>query len=207
MDNKTKEEMMEAKYPEDILFMLKALADESRLALLRILAQGECNVGDLAERMELTEPTISHHLTRLRESGLVTLRMAGTARYYRVNQSGLARFKILAAEIEKAPVRPSREPDDKSWIAALGWDEYDSQVLRDYTREKRLTSLPNKQKKTLVILRWIATLFEHDRLYSEAEVNEVLKSVYAADYVSLRRDLIDVGHLRREKNGDKYWKV
>lgn len=191
---------------EDILEMLKALADESRLALLRILQQGECNVGDLAAKLSLTEPTVSHHLARLRETGLVSLRMEGTQRFYRINEAGLARFKRLAAQIEQTPERPVVESDDKSWIDALEMDEAGRKVLRDYTHGGRLTRLPNKRAKTLFILRWLATLFEHDRLYSEAEVNEVLKSVYAEDYVSLRRDLIDIGYLRREKSGDRYWK-
>jgi hypothetical protein len=197
---------MKTLYNEDILEMLKALADQSRLALLRILQQSECNVGDLAVKLNLTEPTVSHHLARLRETGLVSLRMAGTQRLYRVNEAGLARFKRLAAHIEQSQDRPAPVPDDKSWIDALEMDEADRKVLRDYTHGRRLVRLPNKRGKTVVILRWLATLFEHDRLYSEAEVNEVLKSIYAEDYVSLRRDLIDIGFLRREKSGDRYWK-
>jgi hypothetical protein len=196
---------MTTPFIEDILPMLKALADESRLALVRILQSGERNVGDLATKLDLTDPTVSHHLTRLREAGLVSLRMEGTQRFYRLNEAGLARFKRLALEIERTTERPMPEPDDQSWIAALGWEPEDQQVLRDYTRSRRLTHLPNKRKKTLVILRWLATLFESDRLYNEGEVNEVLKKVYAEDYVSLRRDMVDAGHLRREKNGTKYW--
>jgi DNA-binding transcriptional ArsR family regulator len=61
--------------------MLKALADDSRLALLRLLNEGERTVGDLARQVDLGEPTVSHHLSRLREAGLVTLRMAGNQRF------------------------------------------------------------------------------------------------------------------------------
>jgi DNA-binding HxlR family transcriptional regulator len=196
---------MPTTYTEDILDMLKALADESRLALLRILNNQETNVGDLARLLDLTEPTISHHLARLREAGLVSLRMEGTQRFYRLNPSGLGRFKRLAGQIEKTPERPSAAPVDHSWIAALGWEDADQQILREYTSGPRLTHLPNKRKKTEVVLRWLATLFSPDRIYSEAEVNEVLKSVYADDYVSLRRDLIDFRYLRREPGGSKYW--
>jgi hypothetical protein len=35
----------------------------------------------------------------------------------------------------------------------------------------------------------------------------VLKSVYEADFVSLRRDLVDFGYLRRERGGGKYWRT
>ena len=196
---------MEINKKETILQMLKALADDSRLTLLQLLNQGERSVGDLAEQVNLGEPTVSHHLARLREVGLVSLRMAGTQRFYRVNASGLALFKQLAAEIEQTQPLPAPVAADDEWIAALGWSAEDQQVLREHTQGRRLTRLPSKQKKTLVILRWLATLFEPECFYSEAEVNTVLKAVYAEDYVSLRRDLVDYGYLRRERGGGKYW--
>lgn len=196
---------MEAKTQELLLNMLKALADDSRLALLRILHEHEYTVGDLAEKVRLSEPTVSHHLARLREVGLVTLRMAGNQRFYRANNGGIARFKRLVGEIEQAPRAPDVPISDDSWIAALSWDAWDLDVLRDHTLNRQLTHIPSKQKKLLVILRWLATLFEPDRLYTEPEVNAILKAVYETDFVSLRRDLVDFGYLRRERGGGKYW--
>ena len=190
---------------EQVLEMLKALAHESRLALMRLLNEGERTVGDLAEKIKLGEPTVSHHLAKLRAAGLVTLRMAGNQRYYRIHANGLARFKQLVAVIEQFPPQPEPVEDDFGWIAGLGWEAEDQQVLRDYTSFGVLTHLPTKQKKTLVILRWLATLFQPDMLYSEQEVNALLKAVYAEDFVSLRRDLVDFGYLRRERGGGKYW--
>jgi hypothetical protein len=198
---------MNERYRENILEMLKALADESRLSLLRLLNEREYTVGELAGCVNLGEPTVSHHLSRLRNVGLVTLRMAGSQRFYRVNESGLARFKRLAAEIEQMPPAPEPVEADNSWIEALGpeWSEEDRQVLCAHTVNGQLVHLPNKEKKRNVILRWLATLFEPDRRYTETEVNEVLKPVYEEDYVALRRDLIDMGYLRRERGGGRYW--
>ncbi|MEZ4670880.1 MAG: metalloregulator ArsR/SmtB family transcription factor [Anaerolineae bacterium] len=188
-----------------LLNALKALADESRLSVLQLLNEREHSVGDLAARVELTEPTVSHHLARLREAGLVTLRMAGNQRFYRLNQAGLKNFKKLVGSIEQASATTVAKTSDQRWIDELGWDEEDLQVLRDYTQDKQLTTLPAKQKKLKVILRWLATLFEADKLYTEPEVNTILKSAYAPDFVSLRRDLVDFGYLRRERNGSQYW--
>jgi predicted transcriptional regulator len=196
---------MENHYLDQLHFLLKALADVSRLTLLRFLHEREHTVGELSERIGLGEPTVSHHLSRLREAGLVSLRMAGNQRYYRVNDTGLAKFKRLAAEIEQLPATFSRVVSDNAWIAALGWEEEDQKVLRDYTMNGKLTRLPSKQKKTMVILRWLATLFQPDKMYTEKEVNTVLEEVYSRDYISLRRDLVDYGYLRREKGGGKYW--
>jgi hypothetical protein len=198
---------MDARTQDPIMDKLKALSDESRLTLLRLLNIQEHTVGDLAAKIDLGEPTVSHHLSRLREAGLVTLRMAGNQRFYRINPSGLAKFKQMAEEIEKFPPQPdpSACADEDAWIAALGWDAYDQEVLRDHTSCGILTSWPSKHKKLLVIIRWLATLFEPDRMYSEGEVNAVLKPIYAEDYISLRRDLVDLGYLRRERGGGKYW--
>jgi hypothetical protein len=196
---------MEANSREPLLDILKALADDSRLAMLRILHEQEYTVGDLAEKVRLSEPTVSHHLARLREVGLVTLRMAGNQRFYRANNGGIARFKRLVGEIEQTPRTPEVPVSDDSWIAALSWDAWDLDVLRDHTSNRQLTHIPSKQKKLLVVLRWLATLFEPDRLYTEPEVNAILKAVYEPDFVGLRRDLVDFGYLRRERGGGKYW--
>ncbi|NMC80148.1 MAG: winged helix-turn-helix transcriptional regulator, partial [Chloroflexi bacterium] len=131
--------------------MLKALADDSRLTLLRILNTGETPVGELAVKLDLSEPTISHHLAKLRESGLVTLRMAGNQRFYRVNETGLARFKRLVMEIEKTSPAPEQTASDHAWIRELGWSAADQQVLRDYTEGQKLVRLPSKRGKTQVI--------------------------------------------------------
>jgi len=197
---------MAAQSLDELLPMLKALADESRLALMWQLYRAEHTVGDLAERVNLSEPTVSHHLSKLREVGLVSLRMAGNQRFYRVNGVGLEKFKRLIAEIEQlSPELDDVVTSDNEWIAALGWDEEEQEVLREYTVNGKLIRIPAKQKKWLVVLRWLATLFEADKLYTEPEVNAILKQAYEHDFVSLRRDLIDFGYLRRERGGGKYW--
>ncbi len=185
--------------------MLKALADDSRLAILRLLNQHEYAVSELAQATSLTDPTVSHHLARLREAGLVSLRMAGNQRYYRVNDEGLVLFKQMAGQIELTPPDPALDVSDDRWIAELGWDVQDQQVLKEHTHNGRLVSLPNKLKKTIVILRWVATLFEPGKYYSEPDVNTILKEIYAWDYVSLRRDLVAMGYLEREAGGARYW--
>ena len=62
-----------------------------------------------------------------------------------------------------------------------------------------------KQKNRLVVLREIAKRFETRRTYSEKEVNQVLKYVYAADYATIRRQLIEYGFMDRTPDGREYW--
>ncbi len=59
---------------QNLLRFFKALADESRLKIIGILASQECSVEELAVLLELKEPTISHHLTKLKQLELVRMR-------------------------------------------------------------------------------------------------------------------------------------
>lgn len=61
---------------------LKALAHESRLMILCILAEGEKSVSELEDILQLRQPTVSQQLARLRADGLVSTRRDGKAIYY-----------------------------------------------------------------------------------------------------------------------------
>ena len=61
---------------------LKALAHESRLMILCILAEGEKSVSELEDILSLRQPTVSQQLARLRADGLVSTRRDGKAIYY-----------------------------------------------------------------------------------------------------------------------------
>jgi DNA-binding transcriptional ArsR family regulator len=63
---------------------LKALAHESRLMMLCILAEGEKSVSELEQELGLRQPTVSQQLARLRADGLVTTRRDGKTIYYTV---------------------------------------------------------------------------------------------------------------------------
>jgi predicted transcriptional regulator len=190
-----------------VLERIRALADENRLLLLSWLHQGEMNVGTLATRLNLSEPTVSHHLTKLREAGFVTLRADGTQRIYSINASGMTALKRA---LDQLPALVQEQPkSDDSWIDALPaeFSADERKQLRDMTHNGRLKQLPNlrtRRQKAYLVLRWLASRFEPDVRYSEKQVNAVLKSVHD-DFASLRRYLIEFGYLRRERDGGAYW--
>jgi ArsR family transcriptional regulator len=67
--------------------VFKALADPARVRLLSLIASapgGEACVCDLVESLDLSQPTISHHLRLLLEAGLVDRERRGTWAYYRL---------------------------------------------------------------------------------------------------------------------------
>ena len=86
---------------------------------------------------------------------------------------------------------------------AITEEEY-GKVIATYFRDGRLTNMPARQKRKLMILRHIAETFAADTQYSEPEVNDKLAGFFS-DYVSLRRYLIEYGFLERTRDGSRYW--
>jgi DNA-binding transcriptional ArsR family regulator len=72
---------------------IDALAHPGRRALLRLVLDRELGVGELAERIGLSQPAASQHLKVLRDAGLVRGRVAGRRRLYRVDLEGLERLR------------------------------------------------------------------------------------------------------------------
>ena len=64
--------------PDDVAEIMAALASPSRLEIVRLLANGELDVGEIAHQLGATVATTSHHLGPLRRAGLVISRRDGT---------------------------------------------------------------------------------------------------------------------------------
>jgi DNA-binding transcriptional ArsR family regulator len=65
------------------------LAEPNRRRILDVLQPRECSVGQLVERLELSQPAVSKHLRVLREAGLVDVRVDAQRRLYRVRPEPL----------------------------------------------------------------------------------------------------------------------
>src|SRR3954447_17317427 len=97
-------EPLSAHAAERIAPLLKALADPVRLRLLSLVAShadGEACVCDLNDAFELSQPTISHHLKVLHESGLLDRSKRGVWVYYRVRRAALADLGALIGDVAK----------------------------------------------------------------------------------------------------------
>ena len=68
----------------------KALADETRQKIMRLVCCQWLSVNEIVEQLNVTQPTVSHHLAILRESGLVEVREEGKQTFYSLNQSKIA---------------------------------------------------------------------------------------------------------------------
>lgn len=81
--------------------ILKALADETRLRILQLLAAGELCVCELMAVLDLPQSTVSRHLSYLKNSGWVQDRRDGVWMYYRVNEESNPLVKAILPELAK----------------------------------------------------------------------------------------------------------
>ncbi|MCA0458663.1 MAG: metalloregulator ArsR/SmtB family transcription factor [Chloroflexi bacterium] len=195
---------MDAGQSEDLLKLLKAVADENRLRMVSLLSERAYTVSELAGVFDLTEPTVSHHVSKLHAAGLLRLKMEGNQRFYSINEKRLSTFKFYVNAIEQRFTKLEKAKPDTTWIEALDWSESDKKILRDYTRDGKLVQMPVKDAKALVILRWLVTKFEQGKQYTEKQINTILGEAHE-DYATLRRTLVDYGYMRRERGGSVYW--
>lgn len=173
----------------DIAPLFKALADEKRIKIAALISDRGLSVEEIAAAVELTPATVSHHLARLRDAGLVESVHEQYYTVYRFRQQPL--LDALRALAEQ-PAAPDLADD----LA-----RYDHKVLGDYLVEGRLKTIPAQRKKREVILRYLAAQFEPGRVYSEKEVNQMLVT-YHDDVATLRRELVaDNARLLARENG------
>lgn len=81
-------------YRQDVK-KLKALADENRLAIMELLMGGEKCACVLLEKLNITQPTLSHHMKILCDSGLVEYRKDGKWMYYSISKEGSSNLQSL----------------------------------------------------------------------------------------------------------------
>jgi DNA-binding transcriptional ArsR family regulator len=81
--------------PDDLLALgrfLTALGDPTRQRIVLLLSRGRLNVGELAERFDLSRPAVSHHIKVLLDAGLLAQERDGRERVYRVDATRCRRF-------------------------------------------------------------------------------------------------------------------
>ena len=76
--------------PESVLLLYRALGDPSRLRILRLLTDRDLYLTEIAQQMELSKPTVKHHLAALRAAGLVTVTDEGNMTYYSLRRARVA---------------------------------------------------------------------------------------------------------------------
>jgi DNA-binding transcriptional ArsR family regulator len=84
--------------PLSVVRLHRALGDGTRLRILKLLASRDLYLTEIAQELDLSKPTIKHHLSQLRAAGLVTITESGTVLYYSLRRN---RLDDAAAEIKR----------------------------------------------------------------------------------------------------------
>jgi hypothetical protein len=166
--------------PQDLLGLL---AEEDRLRVVAAITLGASTPAEIASAGGMAPRAVGKALARLAAGGLVE---GDATNGYRV------RTEVL----REAAAQASPEPD-----LELGGAGSEASVLGRFVRGGRLLSIPAARSKRLLVLDHLARLFEPGRRYTEAEVNEALRT-WHPDYAALRRYLVDEGFLKRADETD-----
>ncbi len=163
-----------------------ALADSDRRCVFAAVQLGAGDVDDIVAVSGLPMTAVGKALGKLVDVGVVIV------------DDG--RLTVAAAAFQQAArialSRPASSEHDSLPAA-------DRKVMNAFVVDGRLQSIPTAPGKRLVILDWLAQLFEPGQRYSEAMVNLTLGQRHA-DTAALRRYLVDEGFLDREAG--VYWR-
>ena len=179
---------------ETAIRIFKCLSDASRLNIISTLQNGEAYGELLAQRLGLSASTLSFHMKKLEEAGLVTSRKEQYYTVYTLNEA-LTQMRLAELFCEE-----SAEEDE----ARQREDAYRKKVIESFFDGEQLKSIPVQRKKKLIVLEKIAECFIPGQVYEEAALSETIARIHP-DYCTIRRDMISEGILRRE-NG-KYVRI
>ena len=167
--------------------LFKCLAARSRLQILKSLALEDMYVERLAERLDLTPPTVSFHLKKLADAGAVR---SYRTQYYTMYALCRDTFAVQLLEL-------ITESSDEAGLQAQRDAGYRQKVLDSFFEYGKLKTIPAQQKKLRIVLEKIAEAFAPDQAYTEREVNLILADFHD-DFCTLRRGLVAEGLLTRE---------
>lgn len=180
---------------EKLVAYHKALSDPTRIRILRLVAEGTLSGQELASRLGVTPPTITHHIVKLREAGVLFEWREKNTIYFSLNREMLE----TKARATVSFVSPAIREKEESEMTATAQEKFRESVLKNFfDKEGRLKTIPAQLKKKIVLLEWLAEQLEIGKTYPEKEINEFLKR-YHEDFATLRRELIMQQFMYREK--------
>jgi biotin operon repressor len=176
---------------ESALKIFKSLADTSRLRIVQSLTKGEMYTELLAERLGITPSTVSFHMKKLEDAGIVVSRKEQYYTVYSLNREVLEStlFDAAAAQPEQTDEQQKREA------------EYRQKVIDSFFEYGKLKAIPVQRKKKLICYEVIAEHLTPGKAYGETELNDIIAQINE-DYCTIRRDMIGEGILRRD--GSEY---
>ena len=168
----------------------KTVGDKTRIKIIALLKDGPLHGQALAGKLGLTPPTISHHVTKLREVDIIYQRRDKNTIYFHLNQKKL---ESMATAILKIGGEEMNE------LTATDEEKY--KIINNFIDDNgRLRNIPAQRKKKLVILEHLIKGLQIGQVYQEKEINEYIKQFHD-DYATIRREFI-MCHFMTRQNGE-----
>lgn len=90
--------------------IFKAFCDENRIRILKMLKSGEKCACNMLEELDVTQPTLSHHMKLLCDSGIVVGRKEGKWMHYSISSEGSQAAEVLLRELTSVSCDDNNEP-------------------------------------------------------------------------------------------------
>lgn len=171
----------------------KVLGDPVRLKILYLLGSGPMSGLELSDRLGLSAPTISHHMTRLREVGAVNETREKNTIFFTVNDENIVKESqnITKFLLESRNMEENGMCTDEREMETVVRSFFDSSGC--------LKAIPGRYKRRLMILEHLAKGLEPGRKYSEDDINNYI-SRFHEDYFTIRREFVE-NHFMYRENG------
>jgi hypothetical protein len=176
----------------DMLDFVKALSDADRLRIIGMLTQRPASIKEVSAELGIPFKDAYNHLAFMAYIGIVR------------EKDGV--YELDADALEALSRRQFAGKPRESYTPAPDLDAEKRKVLKTHLNpDGSIRQIPLQPAKLRVILDYLIEAFAPGVTYTEKEVNLILKR-FNADVSGLRRDLVDAGMLKRERDGSKYWR-
>ena len=118
---------------DTVLNIFKALSDETRLRILKLLEHGELCVCDIVAALDMIQPNVSFHLGVLKEAGFIKDRRQGKWIHYRIDDSDMFRRFLLLSTLERISAESVMEDNKRL-----------KDFLKNKTTKDNIVTLKNK---------------------------------------------------------------
>lgn len=174
--------------------IFKCLSDRSRLQILKSLSTEPMYVERLSERLSLTPSTISFHLKKLEDAGIVYSVKDQYYQVYHLVENVLKENILDLIKDESSEIALQKEREEN----------YARKVIENFFEYGKLRNIPAQRKKRLIVLNEILKEFEIGKKYTEKEVNLIIANFHD-DFCTIRREMISERMM--DRNGMEYWRI
>lgn len=176
----------------ELVKVFKSLADPVRLRLIALIVEEERCGQELAAELSVAPATVSHHLRRLRDAGLLRERSEPPYVYYRLDHDALRRAVQSVTDRKKVTELKT---------AGLAADK--GKVIETFFDGDRLTAIPSQRRKKEIVFEEILRRIPRREVYTERQLSEYIAAIHD-DFCTIRREFIMGKYMEREGKGGCY---